>query len=512
MGVIHKLKPDIKDYVIVSKKNNPDLSCRKLSAMILGKFQMKLSKSSINALLKASGLSLPVGRRRKARRRAALEAKGLGAVLLKVADCLIGGSAHIAELIKNRFKKDDGDLLAKTEASIYSILYDKSKDIQADSAYGLFSLAGKKFSSADIAGFFNELNQAPALSFDISRITPEFFQEIRFIKLNLGANKELFLDGQLHTIWSTQYIPYDFSDTAKNLRHKLKSSFKEDSPLVLAMAPSYDIPTRELFDFIWGLDSAKNKSLVLSLYGNQSEEIDKLILEAREHYFFVFGLWPWQFVEYREVKRIGDFRPYTFLPAQEKFYIAEIELELLQPALNQKVSLKGCALKNEANGKVKLIILSNLAQPETNPEQLADIYLNHWPNLEEGFQDFSRKIELFTYTASSQMYFSDKHLTLDKQAIGDEVKQAFEYYLKVLDLYVRWHILPSGYENKDFSLTSERFYGLSAKIKKEKGLMLVTLRLPEGYGWQKDLEYACRRINEKGIFYPDGSRLWCRVA
>jgi len=159
MGVIHKLKPDIKDYIIASKKNNPDLSCRKLSAVILGKFQMKLSKSTINSLFKVSGLSMPVGRRRKVRRRTALEAKGLGAVLLKAADCLIGGSIRISDLIRGRLKKDDGDLSVKTEALIYSTLYDKSKNIQADFAHGLLNLAGKKFFPSDISGFLNELTR-----------------------------------------------------------------------------------------------------------------------------------------------------------------------------------------------------------------------------------------------------------------------------------------------------------------------------------------------------------------
>ena len=65
MGVIHKLKPEILSFIIENKRNNPALSCRNLTALIIEQFQINVSKSSINAIFKENNLSMPIGRRSK---------------------------------------------------------------------------------------------------------------------------------------------------------------------------------------------------------------------------------------------------------------------------------------------------------------------------------------------------------------------------------------------------------------------------------------------------------------
>ncbi|MDD5662361.1 MAG: hypothetical protein PHW68_04255, partial [Candidatus Omnitrophica bacterium] len=62
MGVIYKLKPEVKDFILTQKSNNPALSCRKLTALVLDNFKIELSKSSINMIIKEAGLSAPIGR------------------------------------------------------------------------------------------------------------------------------------------------------------------------------------------------------------------------------------------------------------------------------------------------------------------------------------------------------------------------------------------------------------------------------------------------------------------
>jgi hypothetical protein len=65
MGVIHKLGPEVKDFIIGQKKADVSLSCRSLSILVLEKLGVRVSKSSINAIFLENGLSLPVGRRPK---------------------------------------------------------------------------------------------------------------------------------------------------------------------------------------------------------------------------------------------------------------------------------------------------------------------------------------------------------------------------------------------------------------------------------------------------------------
>ncbi len=62
MGVTYKLRKDVVDLIIDKKKEVPSLSCRKLVAIVREAFQIEVSKSSINAIIKEYNLSNPVGR------------------------------------------------------------------------------------------------------------------------------------------------------------------------------------------------------------------------------------------------------------------------------------------------------------------------------------------------------------------------------------------------------------------------------------------------------------------
>jgi hypothetical protein len=258
------------------------------------------------------------------------------------------------------------------------------------------------------------------------------------------------------------------------------------------------------------LELIDNNIEQIVLYGNNFEEIETILTPKNQKHFFIFGLWPWQFTMYRKVKNVGEFRKFTFEALKEDYYIADIEIEFLQPKTQQTVTLRGCTLKKSLNEKIKLIILSNLPVEQAKSEELANTYLNHWPNLEETFQDFSRKIELFTYTAASQRFFSTESLGLTEE-ISQDIRKIFSYYLRALDLYVKWHFLPSGYEDKDFSTTKENFYDLKAQIAINNKQILVTFQPPAGYSFLKDLDYICRRINEREVVFPDGKRLWVSV-
>ncbi len=63
MGVTYKLKDDIVTFVLARKKDDPALSCRQLAHLASEKFQITVSKSSVNSILKESHLSSPIGRR-----------------------------------------------------------------------------------------------------------------------------------------------------------------------------------------------------------------------------------------------------------------------------------------------------------------------------------------------------------------------------------------------------------------------------------------------------------------
>jgi len=555
MGVIHKLRPEIKQSIIDEKKANPAISCRSLSYLILQRFNIEVSKSSINSVFKEAGLSVPAARapkkevvkpepakpeipvpeevkppeplpsekapekppeelpkvqpvpRRETQPEAPLpsEMPCTGAILLKAADFLLGGSRRIAELIKNSLNNiDNEEIWAKTEALIYLPLFQAPQEGQVGA---LQALIGRGIPFEGITSYNNELQSVASLGNGISQVIEDVSKEARCIKVDFSTKDSLYIDGQMYSVWSTPHTPYDFSTTICNANSYINKHFNDNAPLVLFTAPGYNAPTKEFFGFISGLESQSKNITGLKIYGNKYEELDSITLEGAKKRSFVFAMWPWQFVNYRKVIKIGEFKPFYFEPLELNLYLSEIEIELLQPDVKQALTLRGCALKTLLSEKTRLVILSNLSLEAVQPENLANIYLSRWPNLGETFQDYSRKIELFTYMGSSQRFFSLENLKPEQAPFG--TKTILTDYLRVLDLYVRWHFLPEGFKEKDFPTIKEQFYGLSAVVKRANGRTTVKFSPPQGYLFQKELEYACRRLNEQEIELADNSRLWC---
>jgi hypothetical protein len=521
MGIIHKLKSEIREFILEEKKNQPVLSCRSLTGRVENRFQIKISKSSINSIIKKAGLSQPVGRRLKKRRYSKPEAllefkpeeistkielplevtikvpvevlvepESTGIILLKAVDYLIGGSRYIAEAVKSRLNLQEKDLLSKIEGLIYLSLYKRPE--------------------ADKLTYLNELQSVRTLYLDILRIISSLLQEVRCTKVNFSDGSAIYIDGQMYTVWSTPHIPHNFYTTLYNTKTCINRYFLEDKPLVLFMAPGYETPTPDFFNFILSLDSKVSSITGFTFYDHRFTELETIHSSQTKKRYFIFGLWPWQFLEYRKVNKIEEFKAFHFEPLNKDFFLAEIEVLLSQPNVKQEVTLKGLALKTGPKDKIRLIILSNIPSEAIKPEELANTYLSHWPNLEETFQDFSRKIEVLTYMGDTGDCFSSIKQGLSED-ISSDIKELFNQYIKALDSYVKGHFLPSAYENKEFSLIRERFYNLRVVLENKTNYILAVFRPTPGYPFLKELEYCLRRLNEREIINLEGKRMFFSV-
>ena len=415
-----------------------------------------------------------------------------GIILLKAADYIIGLSEYISSAIKSRLTGETGNLNDITENILYlPLLQDKIDKQVTDKLYG----------------YLNELENIKVLNLDISRAMALRLQEVRCVKVILSDGSNLYLDGQMYSIWSSAHVPYDFASPVHDVKKRINRYLHEESPGILFNAPGYDMPSQEFLNFLLGLEGKKNRIVNIVLYGNKFEELEVLPITQGKPRGIIFGVWPWQYTECRHVKSMGEFRPFHLESQNRDFYIADIEIEIIQPTLGKQVVFTGCALKLSLSEKIRLLILSNYPEGEKKAEDLATQYLGRWPNLDEAFQDYSRKIELFTYTANSQRFFSAENLSLEiDQASG--LKVLFKNYLTALDAYVRWHFLPSGNEDKNLADTRERFYNLGVRLSGVKPNALASFILPEGFASAKDLSYACRRVNEREIVLSGGQKLY----
>ena len=424
-----------------------------------------------------------------------------GAVLLKAIDCLIGGSSQINAILCKRINRDPAQMLSLTQALIFNSLFEKNKNFS-----DLWSLVGKQYSQETLQSYSEQVQQVRSIKLDILHVISNIFTETRGVKVHFPDGDIVYLDGQLHTTWSTASLPSDFSGTVYGLKNYLNRYFFEAAPLVLFTAPGYDIPPKEFFTLLFNFSNLSKAPDVLTLYGNKLEDLESISLHSQKSYSVVFCLWPWQFTSQRKVKKLGDFKPSYIESVNKNLYLAEIEMDLLQPSLGQSIALRGCAVKTNLNEKTRLVILSN-NMPVESLDKLVGLYLSHWPNLEESFQDFSRKIELSTYTGNAQKFASLSDSATNSEPV-EELEEIFANYIKMLDTYLRWYFLPSGYQQKDFVFTSENFYKLSAMFVANKSRASVKMQVASDYPYLKDLEYLIRRFNERQIDLEEG-QLFC---
>jgi len=415
-----------------------------------------------------------------------------GIILLKAADTIIGASQRIAAVIKSRLGLSDGNFNSVIEDLIYLPLL-KEKIAQP--------LLNK------LSACLKEIENVKVMNLDILRIMTLSLQEVRCLRFILSDGENVYLDGQMYSVWSSPHIPYDFVSPIHNLKKYINKYFNEGQPLVLFNAPGYDMPSAEFFSFLSAFEAQSSSINNMVLYGNKFNELEVIPMGAAKKRFFIFGVWPWQFIECRKVKSIGQFRPLHLEAQNSDCYIADIEMALSHPRLGKQISLSGCAVKTSLSEKTRLVILSNIPPGDKSSEALAVTYLDHWPNLDEAFQDFSHKIELSTYAANSQRFFSAEKLNPQLDHVLS-VEELLRNYLLALDAYVRWYLLPVGYADKELALIKERFYDLEAQSTKSNENCAVNFVLPPEYAFGKDLGYLCHRINEKEIAFPDGLKLY----
>jgi len=421
-----------------------------------------------------------------------------GIILLKAIDCLVGGSVQINNLICKELGRETVSNLNLTQALIFKSLFGMEN-------LSLFwELTQVHYSKEELDKFYLEIQKSENIKSAAVKIFSGVFNEARGVGMLFSDGRSVYLDGQLHSTWTTQNIPLDFSSPLFELKNNLNKCFFKKEPLILFCAPGYDIPSNDFFNLLLNFSSTGKNPDSLNIFGNKLEEIETIPLNSTNNYTLLFGLWPWQFTSSRKVKRIGGFELKHIEKTGQDVYLGEIEIELLRASLNQSITFKGCAVKANPDEKIRLVILNS--GEEMSLVQLAEIYLGCWPNLDEAFNDFSRKIELFAYASNPKKILSKESFGSPQE--NAELEKIFAQYIKMLDSYLRWHFLPQGYSEKEFSYTNECFYKLPVTLEPEPGAVRVKIESNQAYRYQKELEYMLRRLNERRISFKDGSTLY----
>lgn len=511
MGTIYKLSPEIKRFILSQKQKNPALSCRQLSVLIEQKLQVKISKSAVNSIIKQEGLSNPKGRvsslpsllSKKQTIPENVTYENMGIFFLKASDLSLGGMSNFAQSIHHRLMRVHlASIQAKNEILLYKNLFglmnlDSFKDyVKSD----LWALIGKKYSYIRLYTYLRQIQTIKSLPLEFFNILTNCLQEVSSIKFVFKDTTSLFLDASLHSLWSNNNsIPKEFSLSLSNVKNMLTKN-----KLIFLAVPGYNFPTKEFFDLF-------TKSInYVTLLDETGSELEKIKFNKIPN--LVFGLWPWQYQNAQTRLLKTNLGKISLEFTGEEFNLNEGVVTLLHPKLNKKIMLRAGFLSK--NHKEILVILTNIPEEKSSLGQIAQNYLNRWPNLELGFEEFSKKIEEQTYIKPVKVL--PAHLPAWERIYSLEttqlqIEELLRFWSNYTDYYARTHYFPRSYATSDFLAMKEKFYNLPGKIKKFADFLEVIFLPPKNYPYLKDLSYACARLNEANISDGFGRRIYFRI-
>lgn len=247
----YKLSPEIRDFILAQAKERPELGCRKLAGRIEQEFKFKLSKSSINAVIKQAGLSKKAGRPRSS----SLVSRPASLV---IRPCLAGSPLGEAE--------------------------------------------GRQASSID------EINS------QIEPGSEVFTNKVLGIKFILADKTFFFMDAAFNTVWPDSHIPVDFSAALTRLKARLNDClFLENNPLVLQVVAGYGEPKGAFWDFAasFGAQDPAKALSGIELYGELQGLLGIVEQVPAKKVNFIIGLWPWQ---YKDKAVFGALRFIEYAP------------------------------------------------------------------------------------------------------------------------------------------------------------------------------------------------------
>lgn len=444
----YKLKSEIREFIIQKAREHPELGCRKLSGLIQEAFRVDISKSSVGTVLKSEGLNKAVGRRSVLIPAPETAIPNMGCWFLKAAELCLGGAQE------------------------YNDLSPVLRDV-------LSVLTGKEYSSEDEKWRLDYLEPAQPVSREIFNRLAALRTGVLAIKFILEDNSFFFLDAGCHSIWSTGSIPKYFSSGPQKTKEWLNEVMAGIKPIILQAPPGFDTPAPAFLDFLASFQSEKPDKAIkrFELYSVDNLLINTIQPQPQKKRYFILGLWPWQY------KNRG-----------------REELSLLP-------SLRSLAMINNDNRKV-LDIITNLEKEKHNDNEVIGYYLERWPNLETGYQDFLDKIGHFNQC--SQIEWKQKNNVQFPESGSLTLSGISAYWRQELNLYCQEYFFPLSCRELDFLALKERFYNLRGRAgggNSASAALKVVFELPEDFPHLQDLSYACQRVNEADIHLFDGRRL-----
>lgn len=445
----------------------------------------------------------------------------MGCFFLKGAEWELSSSSILGGLL-NRYVKGymatDVNMAAETVLYLTAFGMNGLKDFESYNQEGLWVVNNitQKPNAEVLSKLIEGVHDLKSFSLSMSNEYSQLFSETSYIKVNFQDGTDICFDAQMKSIWYENNVQTIFSiPLNKSFSYLSNNLMSNVQPVIIFGAPGYKSFSKQFYDMALAFSgNFPDKNIVkISIFDSEKSEIAKFVSVPVKKRYFITGIWPWQeeckrFIE-EDLKIIKEFRHEAL---GRDIYYSELKKNLDQPMIGQSLNVRVGLIRETGLGWPVMGIMTNM-DDRTPMEDIISMYLSRWPNGQEGHNDFSAKTEKASYGAISIAPSHDRVSLLEGAGAYSLLSGSPDFWVGVKFLlsavngYCQRHFFPPHYEKLEFPSIRERFYSLSGYIEKNDKTSIVTLAIPPGYGYLKDLEYAVARFNESDIRDPQGMKL-----
>jgi len=558
MGVTYKLKQEVVDYILELKRVDQALSCRKISELASAHFQKTISKSSVNAVIKESLLSSPVGRRANPEARVEkfkipehrkeqifinVPMSLLGETTLSPSAILSEGSASINNAGVMFLKAAEWQIkrqgVLRFLCEKFGPVLREEKILKLAESFLFLPLFGEQSSekfidfNKKILWQLNDLDFDPTIyqkkecydilvgleskALQINLELGQAFSEVSFFRFVLEDASIFCIDTQKNSLWEENNVHCDFSSCLDKSFDVLSKDFVMNAmPVFLRQATVKESLSASFFNMISSFANIPGKRIkiidAVTSQGDVIASFEKIVAKKRHYVTGLYGCRGLleQFVsdKKKEPQRIDD------KLTHQAYYCWEATTAFRLPA-GQQVAADIALVSQKKDAAPLFAVLTNIPSQLMPMEKVVSMYLEQWPQAFRGQALFSERHRQALNACCDIASFSDeKYAGINQEGLLQEkhflAHLANTILFSLHDYCVR-HFFDPQDRGMSFGDAQKQFYRLSGDIKKEPHLLRVKYILPKGYAYQNQLNTLVQHVNEAMVCDPKGRRLFMEI-
>jgi len=513
-----KISKDISIAVKQIKRKNNRASVRYISEQISKKLGIKVSKSSVSAILKKSGLSSPRGRRVSGQSLIRVTSPWAGYFLFWGADALLGLSGAVAACFRRScpsIRLSDRNLqdlvgawlLAKV---IYSVNLTKIEDYEKDE---IWQILGRRISKGSLTRFLYIFNSLELVKNEIVTEINHLVQDVHYLKFDLEDKTSFFIDGTFKTIWDGPKIPINFCSTYCNVNSYVETTLLKGEPVAIFNARPESALSELLAEFIFALDGSSPRKRIRNIRCMSSKglEIKEVTHSVPPKINFIIGVWPWQYKAIAQLEKKKATGYYFNEAFEQKYPCVEETIRFAQHLENKEVILRLVVIKESDIGHARIALFTNMDEHEFPASEVVKKFVRRFPFFEDSHKDF---LEVLKTPAYVEEYPDEKKILAQAQAVqsSHDVDEVFTALVDILNSFMQRSFFPSACWGWSMMKMRELFLKQAGRIRRDyvdDSLcnLLVSNRLRN----LSELSVAALRFNEMPIFDADGKKMWVRI-